>query len=164
MNNQQRKFRKPLMMRAGSMIVELTLALSLLTAIGLTVFKGSLDLMEPRQWTIYQNITDAYLTYEEAFSQRISFEEMTATDSPWPVYPARSELEVEIGKFPGGTPIMASVVRTRIPDENNLSAAGGSGTLLTNPSEMESWQLQSHLKYTIGGKEYVKSRTSVRSQ
>ncbi len=152
------------MMRAGSMIVELTLALGLLTAIGLTVFKGSLDLMGPRQWTIYQNITDAHLTYEEAYAQRISFEELTDLDSPWPVFPARSETEVEIGKFPGGSPIMATVIRTRIADTNNLPSAGGNGTLTSNPSEMETWQLQSHLTYVIGGEEYVKSRTVVRSQ
>jgi hypothetical protein len=152
------------MLPAGSMILELTLALGLLSAIGLTVFKGSIDLMAPRQWTIYQNITDAHLTYEEAYAQRISFEEMTASSSPWPIYPASSSIEVEIGKFPGGSPIMATVIRTRVADSNNLPSAGGNGTLETNPSEMESWQLHSHLTYVIGGKEYVKSRTTVRSQ
>ena len=146
------------------MILELTLALGLLSAIGLTVFKGTLDLMAPRQWTIYQNVTDAYLTYEEAYAQRISFEDMKAANSPWPIYPTKASTEVEIGKFPGGSSITATVIRTRVADANNLSSAGGNGTTTTNPSEMESWQLQSHLIYTIAGKEYVKSRTTVRSQ
>lgn len=146
------------------MIIELTISLTLLAAIGLTIFKGSLDLMAPRQWTIYQNLTDAYITYEEAYAQRISFEELTATNSPWPVYPSKSTVDVEIGKLPGGTPLMASVIRTRIADKNNLPPAGGSGTLTTNPAEMETWQLQSHLTYTIGNAEYVKSRTIIRSR
>lgn len=146
------------------MIVEMTLALALLTAVGLITLKGSLDLMAPRQWTIYQNVSDAYISYEQAYAERISFEVMTSTNSPWPVYPSRSTSEVEIGKFPGGTPIMAKVIRTRIPNDNNLPAAGGNGTIASNPSEMETWQLQSHLTYTIGGKEYVKSRTVIRSQ
>ncbi|MBT8037476.1 MAG: hypothetical protein KJO21_08020 [Verrucomicrobiae bacterium] len=146
------------------MLVELTLALALLSAIGLTVFKGSLDVMAPRQWVILQNISDAYLTYEEAYAQRISFEELTAVSSDWPIYPSKSTVEVEMGKFPGGTPITGSVIRTRIPDPNNFPAAGGSGTLTTNPAEMETWQLQSHLTYFIGDDEYVKSRTVVRSQ
>ena len=72
--------------------------------------------------------------------------------------------EVEIGKFPGGRPIMAEVTRTRIPDNNNLPEHGGTGTEATNPTEMQTWQVQSHLSYSIGAKEYVKSRTIIRTQ
>ena len=151
-------------LRRGSLIVELAMAMALLTAIGLVVFKGSLDLMAPRQWTIYQNVSDAYITYEEAYAERISFDELTDTDSPWPIYPLSTTSEVEIGKFPGGNPIMAKVIRTRIADPNNLPTAGGSGSITTNPSEMETWQVQCHLTYTIGDNEYVKSRTVIRSQ
>ena len=146
------------------MLVELTLALTLLAAIGLTVFKGSLDIMAPRQWVIVQNISDAYITYEIAYAERISFDELTSATSAWPVFPSKSTIEVEIGKLPGGNPITAKVIRTRVPDTNNLPASRGTGTLTTNPAEMETWQLQSHLTYTISGKEYVKSRTVVRSQ
>ena len=145
------------------MLVELALALALLTSIGLVVFKGSLDIMAPRQWIIQQNMSDAYLTYEEAYAQRISFEELTSIGSPWPV-DAYISTEVEIGKFPGGRPIMAEVTRTRIPDNNNLTEHGGTGTEATNPTEMQTWQVQSHLSYSIGDKEYVKSRTIIRTQ
>jgi len=139
----------------------MTIALALLAGIGLTVFKGSLDIMAPRQWIIYQNISDAYITYEQAYAERISFEELTSLTSPWPIYPATSTEDVEIGKFPGGNAITATVIRTRIADLNNLDK---DGTASTNPSEMESWQLQSHLTYNIGDDEYVKSRTVVRSK
>lgn len=142
----------------------MTVALSLLATIGLVVLKSSLDLMAPRQWTMYQNISDAYVSYEQAYAERISFEELTSNSSPWPVYPASSSVQVEIGKAPGGNAITATVIRTRIPNPNNLPAAGGTGTLLTNPSETETWQVQSHLTYTIGSDEYVKTRTVVRSQ
>ncbi len=145
------------------MLVELALALGLLTSIGLVVFKGSLDIMAPRQWIIQQNMSDAYLTYEEAYAQRISFEQLTSIESPWPVDTYIST-EVEIGKFPGGRPIMAEVTRTRIPDDNNLPEHGGTGTEATNPTEMQTWQVQSHLSYSIGAKEYVKSRTIIRTQ
>ena len=151
-------------LRRGSMIIELSVAMALLTSIGLVVFKGSLDIMAPRQWIIQQNLSDAYLTYEEAYAQRISFDELTGADSPWPVYPSKSSTEVAMGKLPGGTSILATVIRTRSPDSNNLSAAGGSGDTLSNPSEMQIWQLQSHLSYKIGEDAYVKSRTTVRSQ
>lgn len=148
----------------GSTIIELTLALALLTSIGLVVFKSSLDIMAPRQWILHQNMSDAYLTYEEAYAQRISFEQLTALDSPWPIYPESITTEVEIGKLPGGSPIMANVIRTRIADSNNLPDFGGSGNISSNPSEMQTWQVQSHLSYNIGEKEYVKSRTTIRTQ
>ncbi|MCP5538332.1 MAG: hypothetical protein H7A51_19125 [Akkermansiaceae bacterium] len=138
--------------------------MSILATIGLVVLKSSIDLMAPRQWIIYQNVSDSYISYEQAYAERISFEELVDNDSPWPVYPSRKTTEVEIGKFPGGTPIMATIIRTRIADDNNLPAAGGTGTTITNPSETETWQIQSHLTYTIGDDEYVKSRTVVRSQ
>ena len=148
----------------GYMLIELTIALALLTSIGLIVFKGTIDVMSPRQWILHQNLSDAYLTYEEAYAQRISFEELTAVDSPWPEYPQSTTTEVEIGKFPGGKAIMANVIRTRIPDDNNLPEHGGSGTSATNPTEMQTWQVQSHLSYSIGDNEYVKSRTIIRNQ
>jgi len=150
--------------RSGSMLVELTIALALLTSIGLIVFKGNLDIMAPRQWIIHQNISDAYLTYEEAYAQRISFQQLASNDSPWPIYPQTSNTEVEMGKLPGGIAITATVIRTRIPDSNNLPEYGGSGSTLSNPSEMQTWQMQSHLSYKIGENDYVKSRTTIRTQ
>jgi len=146
------------------MIIELALAMALLTSIGLVVFKGSLDIMAPRQWVIYQNLSDAYLTYEEAYAQRISFEELTSTESPWPEFPKSSSTDVEIGKLPGGTPIFGTITRTRIPNSNNLEAAGGSGNTLSNPSEMQTWKVQSHLSYKISEDQYLKSRNTIRSQ
>ena len=71
--------------------------------------------------------------------------------------------DVTLGSLPGGRVLSGKVIRTRIPDSNNLPP-WGSGTLLTNPAEMEVWKLQSHLVYTVNGKEYVKSRTIVRTQ
>lgn len=146
------------------MLIEMTVAIALLSAIGLVVFKSSVDLIAPRQHVLHQNVSDAYITYEEAYAARISFEELTATDSPWPVYPASSSVDVEIGKLPGGRAISGTVVRTRVADTNNLPSAGGTGSLGTNPSEMETWRLESHLTYRIGDQTYVKSRTIVRTQ
>ncbi len=146
------------------MLIEMTVAMSVLAAIGLVVLKGSLDLMAPRQWTIYQNISDAYITYEQAYAERISFDDLVRYNSPWPVFPRRKTTTVEIGKLPGGRRVMATVIRTRIPDTNNLPSARGTGTLLTNPSETETWKVQSHLVYKIGNNQYVKSRTVVRSR
>mgnify|MGYP007079443034 FL=1 len=146
------------------MLIEMTVAIALLTTIGLVVFKSSIDLIAPRQSVLHQNLSDAYITYEEAYAARISFAELTANDSPWPVYPDSASVDVEIGKLPGGRAITGTIVRTRVADPNNLTTAGGEGTTTTNPAEMETWQLESHLTYKIGDQTYLKSRTTVRTQ
>lgn len=149
------------------MIIELAVALGLLTAIGLFLLKGTLDVMAPRQWVIQQNITDSYLTYEESYAKRISFEEFTANDSAWPIYPDVSSSTVELGKMPGGRAITGTVTRTRVADDNNIPAPSDSSyatKLAANPTKMETWKLQSHLSYKIGKNDYVKSRTVVRTR
>jgi hypothetical protein len=140
------------------------LALMLLSAASLIILKGSLNIIAPRQWTLVQNISDSYLTYEKAYAERISFEDLTSAGSPWPAYPAKAETAVNFGSLPGGRTLTGQVIRTRIPDVNNLGIHGGTGTLETNPAEMQVWKLQSHVLYSVNGKEYVKSRTIVRSQ
>ncbi|MBK1830370.1 hypothetical protein JIN77_06515 [Verrucomicrobiaceae bacterium R5-34] len=146
------------------MLVEMTVAMVLLTTIGMVVFKSTIDLIAPRQSILHQNVSDAYLSYESAYAERVSFEVLTSNSSPWPIYPSKTSSTVEIGKLPGAIPIMATVVRTRIPDPNNLSSAGGSGTTDTNPAEMETWRVESHMTYQIGDETYVKSRSTVRTQ
>jgi len=161
--------------RSGSMLIEMTVALGLLTAIAYMLLLGTLNLLPPRQWVIMQNVTDAYLTYEEAYARRISFDELTSTISDeeltspttpkWPISPKKqTDTDFEIGKSPGGIPIIGTVVRTRVVDGNNITATSGAAAQALNPAKMETWQLQSHLTYSIGGKDYVKSRTVVRTR
>lgn len=151
-------------MRTGSVLIEAVAALVLLTVAGLTLLKGSLNTLAPRQWALIQNITDAHLTYEEAYSNRIPFEDLTAGGSPWPIYPIKSTTSVVLGTLPGGSEVTGTVIRTRRPDPINLPAHGGIGTAATNPAEMQIWQVQTHLLYKIGGRDYRKTRVCVRSQ
>ena len=164
-------------LRPGSFLIEMMAALALLTAISFVVLKSSIDLLEPRQAVLHQNLSDSYLTFEEALAARVSFAQFTATDgtSPWPLFPATNVVaNVNLGQLPGGlddtnTPVggpmvTGTVTRTRTPDPNNLPAAGGTGTSTTNPAEMETWRLESHLTYQIGNQTYVKSRTMIRTQ
>lgn len=146
------------------MLVEMVIAIALLSTVGIVVFKSSIDLIAPRQSVLHQNVSDSYVTFEEAFASSINFEDLTANNSPWPQFPDTATVDVEIGKLPGGRPITGTVIRTRIADPNNFNSAGGNGTIATNPAEMETWQLESHLTYQIGDQTYVKSRTTVRTQ
>jgi len=153
--------------QSGSLLIELVVALGLLGSISMFLLIGSIDVMAPRNWIIMQNITDSYLTYEEAYAKRISFDEFTEDDSDWPLLDPDTTPTgetVNIGRVPGGRVISANVIRVRFPDKRNLISAGGEGTTDTNPAEMETWRLQTHLIYKIGNKDYVKSRTVVRTR
>ncbi|MGC4016086.1 MAG: hypothetical protein QM755_16405 [Luteolibacter sp.] len=132
--------------------------------LGLILLKLSLNILTPRQWAMQQTLSDAYLTYEKAYAQRVPFETLTAVDSPWPAQPQSTVTTVEIGKTPGGTSVTGKVYRTRTPDAANYTVDGGTGTATNNPAAMKIWKVQSVLTYTIGGRTYVKSRTVTRAQ
>ncbi|MES2658623.1 MAG: hypothetical protein V4689_08390 [Verrucomicrobiota bacterium] len=140
------------------------MGLSILTVLGLCMLKLSLNILHPRQHILQQTVTDAYLTYERAYAERIPFENLLADDSPWPVYPATTSTLLEIGRLPGGKIITGTVVRTRIADGGNYPIDGGSGTLTTNPAGMKVWRAQSVITYQVGSRTYAKSRTVLRSQ
>ena len=140
------------------------MSLSVLAIIGVILLKLSLNILHPRQWTMQQTVSDAYMTFERAYAERVPFNEAVSAGSPWPLFPQTITEEIEIGRLPGARPIMATVTRTRMPDANNFPIDGGSGTLESNPTAMRVWRLQSVLAYEIGGRRYLKSRTVIRSQ
>ena len=140
------------------------MSLSILTVLGLILLKLSINVLYPRQWSLQQTLSDSYLTYEVAYAQRIPFENLTASDSPWPTFPTTTTTSVEVGRVPGNIAITAKVTRTRIPDPDNYPIDGGTGTLATNPAAMKIWKVQSILSYQIGKRNYLKSRTVIRSQ
>lgn len=145
-------------------LIEAMVTLSILTMIGLILLKISLNILHPRQWTLQQTITDAYLTYERSYAERIPFEQLVSEQSPWPASPQTQTTDVEIGRLPGNHPIFGKVIRTRIPADTNFPIDGGSGNPTINPASMKIWKAQSVLSYEIGGKDYLKSRTVIRSQ
>jgi hypothetical protein len=146
------------------LLIEAGISLSILTFIGLMLLKLSLNILQPRQWGLQQTLTDAYLTYERAYAERIPFENLTANNSPWPQFPSTSATAVEIGRLPGNRPVYGTVTRTRVPDTGNYPIDGGSGTLATNPAAMKVWKVQSVVTYKIGNRNYAKSRTVLRAQ
>ncbi|WP_386817800.1 hypothetical protein [Luteolibacter algae] len=159
--------RKPRTQRSGFALVEATLALSILSVVGLLLLKLSLNVTQPRQYALQQILSDSYLTFERARAERISFEELVGEDSPWPVFPDVAVENVQIGALPGGVPVMGEVTRTRVADTNNYPPDGDRnsvGTVETNPAAMKIWKVQSVLRYQISERTYLKSRTLVRAQ
>lgn len=159
-----RPFRKARSFRKAFVLVEAMMALSVLTVLGLVLLKLSLNILHPRQWVLQQTVSDAYMTYERSFAERIPFESLVADNSPFPRSPSTSSSQVEVGKLPGGVAIMGTVVRTRIPDPGNYPVDFGTGNIATNPAAMKVWRAQSILTYRVGTRTYAKSRTVVRSQ
>jgi len=150
--------------KGGNLLFEAGMALGMLTFIGLILLKLSLNILTPRQWSVQQTVTNAYMTYERALAERIPFDNLVAADSPWPAFPTTSTETVELGKLPGGRSISGTVTRTRVPADNNFPIDGGNGTPETNPAAMKVWKVQSIATYTIGGRNYAKARTILRSQ
>lgn len=145
-------------------LLEATIALSIITVIGLVLLKLSINILHPRQGMLRQTLSDAYMTYERAFAERVPLEDLKDSSSEWPQFPTTSTTQVELGRLPGGEPVYGTVVRTRIPDENNYPINGGTGTTETNPAALEVWRVQSVLTYKVGERTYAKSRTVIRSQ
>lgn len=135
----------------------------ILSAAGLMLLKLAMNILLPRQWVLQQTISDSYMTAEKAKAQRIPFDEISVTNSPYPLGSV-AETEVEIGKLPGlgttqGVPVKGTLRRTRILLEGTEAT-----NAKPNPANMEVWKLQSVLTYEIGNRTYSKSRTVVRSQ
>ena len=155
----------------GFVLVEAMMSLSILTIIGLVLLKMALNVLAPRQWTMQQSVSDAYMTYERALAERMPFDVLNSPGSLWPELPATASVQVEIGRmprilpnFPNGVPIIATVVRSRSPDLGNYPVDHGNGTEATNPAAIKIWKAQSVLTYSVGGRMYAKSRTVMRSQ
>lgn len=146
------------------MLVEMTIGLSILTVVGLMLLQLSLNVIQPRQDSLQQVLSDSYMTYERSLAERAPFEDIVSTDSIWPAFPQLATEEVTLGKLPGGREVRGEVTRTRLPDSENFPVDGGVGTPASNPAAMKIWRVQSILRYEVGDRTYVKSRTVVRSQ
>lgn len=148
--------------QSGSALIDVAVSYATLVIVALLTLKASINAAATQAWTVKQAMSDAYLTRESALAARVPFDEINTDTSLWAMDPDTTSVTVSIGKLPGGNNVLGTLYRTRIPAPNNLPSAGGSGTSETNPGEIEGWKLQSILTYEVKGRNYVKSRTSLR--
>ena len=147
----------------GVALFEVTLALLALVILALVMLKASLNVTEAQRWTVVQSLSDAFLTHEVALAARIPYGDLLdGANTPWPTFPASKETEVELGRLPGGVAVTADLHRTKMPAESNLVSKGGTASSTSNAANMETWIVKSLLSYDIGGRSYVKTRTTVR--
>lgn len=130
------------------------MALGLAVTLALVMMKASLLAISGNQWTMMQTLTDAYMTRETALSNRIPLADVLAADSPWPDWASRSEQNVTLGKMPGGRVVQASLTRFRLSLPGDPAAE----------ANLNVFRLYSVLKYQIGERQYVKSRSTLRMQ
>jgi hypothetical protein len=145
-------------------LIEISLSYATLVIVAMLTLKASVNATSGQTWTIKQSMTDAFITRETALASRIPYDTLVGASSPWSQSPSVATSTVTLGKLPGGQLVTGTLHRTRIPDANNLPAAGGTGTATTNPSGTEAWKVQSILSYTVGDRQYVKSRTVLRTR
>jgi hypothetical protein len=137
---------------AGVSLVELSVALFLLTTVAVFGFQTMISGWMLQNSSIMQSMTDAYAGIETAYAQRWTFAEIP-TSGRWPVYPASSSTVVTIGRTPKG-PVNATVVRTRIdnpPPADPLTRA-------------QSYMLESYVVYKDELRQYCKVSKVYRSE
>ncbi|HCN27451.1 MAG TPA: hypothetical protein DIT64_01405 [Verrucomicrobiales bacterium] len=140
----------------GSVLIEVSLGLGVATVLALMLMKASLLSVGSNQWTIMQTLTDAFMTRETALANRIPVADLTAPDSIWPDAgeddPPRHEETVTLGRVAGRVEITGDLIRFRVNE------TGGE-----EDAPLAIWRLHSILTYHIGGKQYVKSRATLRT-
>jgi hypothetical protein len=128
----------------------------LVAVVALIVMKASLLAISNNQWTIMQTLTDAYLTREIALSNRVPVAEITGANSLWPDAEGATppEQTVTLGRLAGGQAVSGTLRRFRVDEtpEDEVDTT------------LSVWRLHSVLTYKIAGKDYMKTRTTLRMQ
>jgi hypothetical protein len=125
----------------GVSLVEMSVALFLLTAVAVFGFQTMMSGWMLQNSSIMQSMTDAYAGIETAYAQRWTFANIP-TSGRWPVYPASTSAVVTIGKTPKG-PVNATVVRTSHQYTDPLTLA-------------QSYMLESYVVYKDELRQYCK--------
>jgi hypothetical protein len=126
---------------AGVSLVELSVALFLLTAVAVFGFQTMMSGWMLQNSSIMQSMTDAYAGIETAYAQRWTFANIP-TSGRWPVYPQSNSTTITIGKTPKG-PVNATVVRTSHQYIDPLTLA-------------QSYMLESYIVYKDELRQYCK--------
>jgi hypothetical protein len=126
---------------AGVSLVELSVALFLLTAVAVFGFQTMMSGWMLQNSSIMQSMTDAYAGIETAYAQRWTFANIPASGR-WPIYPQSNSTTVTIGKTPKG-PVNATVVRTSHQYTDPLTLA-------------QSYMLESYVVYKDELRQYCK--------
>lgn len=140
-------------LRSGSLLIEVSVALGLLIALGTILLHYIFTILQASNWISTQALSEAALSYEVAFMEKIPIEETLSSNSPFPNRPNHALTTTTIGTLRNGVPVEGQVRRLRIP-------------ILSDSSEfqLERWRLFTSLEYTINDVQYFKTRSVVRTR
>ena len=151
-------FRKAPRLRKGSVILEASIGLAFASVLTLLLLKGSMVSLSSNQWTILQTLTDAYLTKETALANRVPLEDVLVAGSQWPNpttdLPPHNVMTVTLGKMAGGIVVQGQLTRYHTNETQSDDASTSSNV----------YRLYSVLSYRVNGKDYYKTRSTVRMQ
>lgn len=154
----KRAFTKAHTAEAGVVLMEATIAMGLAVFLALVVMKCFLLGISSNQWSSMQTLADAYLSRETALSNRVPMADLTARPSAWPDAssdnPPQLVQTVALGMLPGGSVVKGQLTRFRV----NETVSGDPDIGITV------WRLHSLLTYKVGEQQYVKSRSTIRTQ
>ena len=137
----------------GGLLPEVSVALAAATFLALFVLRSSMVVLHSNQWVILQTMTDAWLTGETALASRAPFVSLQE-DGYWPAG-AGAERTVTLGRLAADRPVTATLRRFSVEEPVSIGIAGADTRLI---------RLHSVLTYRVGDQDYVKSRTTVRTE
>lgn len=137
----------------GSLLPEVSVALAAATFLALFVLRSSMVTLHSNQWVILQTMTDAWLTGETALASRAPFASLQEEDF-WPAA-AGAERTVTLGRLAADRPVTAILRRFSVEEPVSIGVAGADTRLI---------RLHSVLTYRVGDQDYVKTRTTVRTE
>lgn len=141
---------------SGSLLLEASVALGLVTTLALLLMRGSLLAITGNQWAVMQTLTDACLTRETALAARLPFADITAEGSLWAAPATLGDVTgqpVTLGRLAGGESVDGTLRRFRTAEPVDGTETG-----------MSAWRLHSVLTYKIGENDYVKTRSTLRTR
>lgn len=143
--------KKQAKLRNGSLLIETTVALSLLIALGLILLQYVINITQISNWISTQTLTEAALSYEVAYMEKIPLKDALASDSPFPRAPFHARSSTTIGTLRAGVPKQGEIRRMRLP-----IFAGNSNF------QLERWRFFTSLEYEVNGTKYFKTRSVIR--
>jgi hypothetical protein len=143
---------------AGSSLVELSVALFLIMAIGAMTLQTMASSWLMQNWTVAQSMTDAYAAIETANAQRWVFSEIP-TSGRWPQYPQFATVPVTIGYTRKGA-VNATIYRTCSLSNVNLNSTDPNAA----PVVQTAYILESFVVYQNGQRNYCKLSKVVRTE
>ncbi len=140
--------------RRGSLLLEICISIGLASFLALFVLRSSLLAIASNQWIVMQTLTDAFMSGETALATRVPFAELEAAGSTWPAQSESLSVPIELGKITGGRVVSGNLRRFR--SSQNIPDGTGASIILV--------RLQSVLTYRVGERQYMKTRSTVRTQ